>query len=175
MTKTRTPTLEHQVQIALRCGGHEGLELGTVALAHVCFEKLILRRHVNKDNFKTVMACCLVLAFKFNEPSGGATLLGSSQYATPMTRRGETIRKDLYDKIEHYLSVTILRVIQMEFTVFTWLRFELHIRPHEVDPHFTRILKSLKPEPLTQKEYLGKVLFERRLRILESERHETKM
>ncbi len=163
------------VQIALHCGGSEGLELGTVALAHVCFEKLILRRHVNKENFKTVMACCLVLAFKFNEPSGGATLLGSSQYATPMTRRGETIRKDLYDKIEHYLSVTILRVIQMEFTVFTWLRFELHIRPHEVDPHFTRILKSLKPEPMTQKEYLGKVLFERHLRILESERHGTKM
>ena len=163
------------VQIALQCGGHEGLELGTVALSHVCFEKLILRRHVNKDNFKTVMACCLMLAFKFNEPSGGATLLGSSQYATPMTRRGETIRKDLYDKIEQYLSVAILRVIQMEFTVFTWLRFELHIRPHEVDPHFTRILKSLKPEPKTQKEYLGKELSERHLRILESERHGTKM
>jgi len=162
------------VQISLRCGGHEGLELGTVALAHVCFEKLILRRHVNKDNFKTVMACCLVLAFKFNEPSGGATLLGNSQFATPMTRRGETVREDLYGKIEQYLSIDRISVIKLEFTVFTWLRFELHLRPFEIDPHFTRILKSLKPEQ-TQKGYLGRDMYEKHLRILETERHGTKI
>ena len=43
------------------------LEISTLALAVVYFEKLIIRKLVIKSNRKLKFATCLLLAFKFNE------------------------------------------------------------------------------------------------------------
>ena len=49
-------------------------ELSTVALAHVYFEKLVLRNVVNKLNRKLMAAVSLVLAAKWNEPKVSTTI-----------------------------------------------------------------------------------------------------
>jgi hypothetical protein len=51
--------------IAARC------ELSTAALAHVYFEKMVLQGVVVKENRKAYGAVALLLAFKFNDESGG--------------------------------------------------------------------------------------------------------
>jgi hypothetical protein len=117
------------------------LELSTAALAIVFFEKLVVKGVVCKANRKLVMAACLVIAYKFNEPR----------------REGMATLKDLLADIEKVQLLTPKQVLEAEFSVYGHLLFHLHIDKEHCVAHFQRLLRSTG---MTPTEYLGEELAE---------------
>ncbi|KAI8871045.1 hypothetical protein GQ42DRAFT_121411 [Ramicandelaber brevisporus] len=117
----------------------QDLELSTLAIATVFFEKLILAQHVHKANRKAMAATCMLLAFKVNEPKD----------------TGKTLA--LLRDLEMELDSDHKRVTGMEFNVFAKLGFELYPAISEFMPHFERIFAGL--EYRTMADYLGDTAF----------------
>jgi len=111
-------------------------ELSTVALAHVYFEKLVLRNVVNKCNRKLMAAVSLVLAAKWNEPKVTATI---------------------FQMVEKHYAIPRAVIFRSEFSVYVELSFRLQLLPSEVYPHFVRLLQALERTP---HEYLGEAQYQ---------------
>jgi hypothetical protein len=109
------------------------LDLCTVALAYVYFEKLVLKRVVFKANRKLVAFTCLMLAFKFNE--SGADKL-----------------KNLLAEIERMNGIAATELFQAEFAALAHLRFNLMLPGKYYFEHFVRLLRIVDVAP---SEYLG--------------------
>lgn len=71
LTLSKIRSLKHQALIAAL---KAKLEIGSVALACVYFERLCLDCRVDKSNRRLTFAVCLLLAAKLNEPNVGLTL-----------------------------------------------------------------------------------------------------
>lgn len=76
-----------------------------------------------QEDRKLAMACCLILAHKFNDPEGVASL------------------HKLWLPIEETLTVSRKQVLKMEFAVYFHLDFDFHVPLSDVVPHFERTLK----------------------------------
>ena len=113
-----------------------GIEISTVALAIVYFEKLVLKGIVSKPNRKLVMSVCFVLAYKFNEPveNQGAPLSG------------------LLEDIERVQNLTPKQVLAAEFRIYAHLLFNLHVHKKEYMEHFHQLLHTMDTNP---SHYLG--------------------
>ena len=111
-------------------------ELSTVALAHVYFEKLVLRNVVNKMNRKLMAAVSLVLAAKWNEPRVTSTI---------------------FHTVERHYAIPRAVIFRSEFSVYVELAFRLQLQPSEVYPHFVRLLQALERTP---HEYLGEAQYQ---------------
>ncbi|CAG8529231.1 17580_t:CDS:10 [Funneliformis caledonium] len=110
------------------------LELSTIAKAYAYFEKLILKKLVNKANRRLIGAICLLLASKVNEPMG-------MSYSP------------LLEALHKNLDVTIKDITDKEFSVFANLDFELYLSTQEFMPHFDRLFQTLDYN--NKEEYLG--------------------
>ncbi|GES92769.1 CDK5 and ABL1 enzyme substrate 2 isoform X2 [Rhizophagus clarus] len=108
------------------------LELSTVAKAYAYFEKLILKKVVNKANRRLYGSICLLLASKVNEPMGKSYL-------------------PILESLHKHLDVTIKDITDNEFSVFAHLDFELYLPMHEFMPHFERLFQTID----NKEEYLG--------------------
>ena len=75
------------------------LEISTLALAVVYFEKLIMRKLVIKSNRKLKFATCLLLAFKFNEST--------------IVAEDDDVNRAIIDRICSLYVVNILYVLLM--------------------------------------------------------------
>ena len=104
------------------------IDISTVAVAWVYFEKLVLSGHVQKSSRKLLAGACLVLAFKFHEHGqrGVVHRLGSAIKA--LDRKDQLNLEALHDA---------------ELQVFVWLKFGLHLHAESVLPHLERNLKDL--------------------------------
>ncbi|KUF89976.1 hypothetical protein AM588_10005605 [Phytophthora nicotianae] len=118
------------------------LEVATVALACVLFEKLVLQHYVTKANRKLYMAVCFLLAVKFNEPCAS-------------DERKRVIRLLLED-FDRAHALPSRDVLTAEFTVYAQLSFNLHVPIAEVHPHFVRLLKLIESNP---RKYLDDDIF----------------
>ena len=105
--------------------------MSTAALAHVYFERLVLRRVVNKANRKLVAAVSLSLAAKWNEPESLGTLLAA---------------------VERHYSIPRATVFRSEFSAYAELAFDLRLEPGDIFPHFSRLLTQAERTP---HDYLG--------------------
>lgn len=114
------------------------LELATVSKSFVYFEKLILKKVVQKSNRKLYGAVCLFLACKISD-------VKQADYSS--------ILKSLNEK----LSVSRNDILSHEFHIFTELEFQLNISEEEFLPHFERIFSSL--EFSNMQEYLGEKMY----------------
>ncbi|PKY23449.1 hypothetical protein RhiirB3_411804 [Rhizophagus irregularis] len=110
------------------------LELSTVAKAYAYFEKLILKRVVNKANRRLYGSICLLLASKVNEPMGKSYL-------------------PILESLHKHLDVTIKDITDNEFSVFAHLDFELYLPMQEFMPHFERLFQIID---YNKEEYLGR-------------------
>jgi len=103
------------------------VDLSTVALAWVYFEKLVLGDVVRKHNRKILAGACLVLAFKFNQDPDRSSV----------RRLATCIRKlDRKDQLD------LATLNDAELKVFVWLKFYLHIGQDQAMPHLQRLLKD---------------------------------
>ncbi|OQR83417.1 hypothetical protein ACHHYP_14744 [Achlya hypogyna] len=129
-------------QEALAMAQRTLLDISTVALACVYFEKLVLSNLVHKGNRKLYMSACLILALKFNEPLNRDGIVG--------------VVKKLLVEIDHVHSLPSRDVLTAEFTVYAQLSFALHVPLREIQPHFARLLRMVESNP---RQYLGEATF----------------
>merc|ERR1712007_1685 len=94
------------------------LDMATVGLAWVYFEKLLKTGHVVKSNRKLFGGACLVLAYKFNQDGGDVSTL--QQLAKCIQKLDRKDRLDL----------TALQ--EAEVKVFVFLEFGLFVSPEIV-------------------------------------------
>jgi hypothetical protein len=121
-----------------------GIEVSTVAIAVICFERLCLKGIVTKPNRRLCMAVSLLLAFKFNEPPR----LDSCPE-----------RKERYNKLLEFFDdewdITKRQVFEAEFGAYMHLGFSLHFPSEHIRIVYTRLLKLVNK---TSKQYLGNEL-----------------
>lgn len=113
------------------------LDMSTVALAWVYFEKLVLADRVRKGNRKLLAGACLILAFKFNQRGDRASLRQLEKCIRKLDRKDQ-------------LNSAALR--DAELCVFVWLKFGLHTYRRAALPHLQRMLKDMGTSML---EYYG--------------------
>ncbi|RKP08162.1 hypothetical protein THASP1DRAFT_16032 [Thamnocephalis sphaerospora] len=111
MTLSKIRSLKSRL---LNFGIAQDLELSTIALSYVYFEKLVLARMINKANRRLVAGVCLLLAVKVNE------------------------RKE-----RRVPQVTAKQLREREFSIYATLGFNLYISPREFMPHLERIFAQL--------------------------------
>lgn len=121
-----------------------GIEVATVAIAVINFERLCLKNYVTKINRKLAMAVSLTLAYKFNECNSF-----SRAYLDKLVQL-----LDFFDR-EWHLSKR--QVFDAEFGAFVHLGFSLHVPYQHIHMVFARLLKLVHLEaPL----YLGEDMFD---------------
>jgi hypothetical protein len=163
LTLSKIRSLKHQ---ALHASVRAKLEIGTVALACVYFERLCLDCRVDKSNRRLAFASCLLLASKLNEPNVGsvnpdeetdgkktASLLRS---LIRPNNRSNTMFASLLEFFTQEWELSLKNLFDAEWGVFAALGFSLHATPSQVAFHFKRLLKTLDWKPLN---YLGKEMY----------------
>ncbi|XP_063934820.1 uncharacterized protein LOC135146622 isoform X2 [Zophobas morio] len=102
------------------------LEVSSVALAELYFEKLTKKGFVHKGNRKLVVATCGLLAVKFNDHK---TATGSI--------------KQLCDSLERNLHVSKKEIFSFEFEVFSRLEFSLKAPLDKVMERYNKLVENL--------------------------------
>ena len=177
LTLSKIRSLKHQALIA---AVKAKLEIGTVALACVYFERLCLDCRVDKSNRRLTFAVCMLLAAKLNEPNLGLVM---KQEKVSPSEDGEGLPAEIHslvrpnersnDMFESLLAfftqdwnLSLKRIFDAEWGVFAALGFSLHANPSHVAFHFRRMMKTLE---WNIRDYLGRDMHDKWLRTLEVE------
>ncbi|KAG5178671.1 hypothetical protein JKP88DRAFT_261391 [Tribonema minus] len=151
------------------------LQVASVALACVYFERLCLMALVTKANRRLAMAACLLLAYKSwvmalvtkanRRLAMAACVLVAykkdyafqfkmrEQFNEPLSISGYNSKlPGLWSFIDSEWQVSKKQVLEAEFGVLVQLGFCLHEDPRHVSYHFTRLLKMVETNA---REYLG--------------------
>ena len=152
-------------QQALLVAVQAKLEISTVALSIVYFERLCLDCRVDKTNRRLSFAACLLLALKMNEAHVELVTTrskeGDSKHASTTNRMQSFIRpakksgKVLASLLEFFTqewNLSLKHLYAAEWGVFAALQFRLHAKPSQVAFHFRRLLKAMDWNP---RAYLG--------------------
>lgn len=167
LTLSKIRSLKHQ---ALLAAVKANLEISTVALACVYFERLALDCRVDKSNRRVSFAACLLLATKINEPNVGlvmmrpneevnepsSTSLDKIQSLVKPNKRSSTMFASLLEFFTQQWSLSLKHLFAAEFGVFAALSFDLHAKPSQVAFHFRRLMKTLEWNAPT---YLGETMY----------------
>lgn len=163
LTLSKIRSLKQQALVACI---RSKIEISTLALACVYFERLCLDCRVDKSNRRLSFAACLLLAAKVNESnsmiafdSGAEAETKSSSilntFVKPSKKSGK-IFESLIVFFSHEWSISLKRLYAAEWVVFTSLGFSLTASPSQVAFHFKRLLKVLEWNP---RSYLGDEMY----------------
>ncbi|KAJ3357695.1 hypothetical protein HDU83_004850 [Entophlyctis luteolus] len=108
----------------IEVGKQQNMEMSSVAVAFVYFEKLVVKNYATKENRKLIAAVCLLLAAKINDPK-------------------ELKYTDLLETIERVMEISPREVFQQEFGVFVALEFTLFVPVWQFMPHMERIMEAI--------------------------------
>ena len=150
-------------QDALEACTKANVEVSTVALACVYFERLCLDCRVDKSNRKLVFAACLLLAFKINEPHVAIVNKNEDEdqqenkkwvmYSlVKQTAKSSNIFASLLEFFTNEWQLSLKALYKSEWGVFVALGFSLHATPSQVAFHFRRLMKKSEK---TSAAYLG--------------------
>lgn len=164
LTLSKIRSLKQQALIA---AVKANLQVGTVALASVYFERLCLDCRVDKSNRRLSFAACLLLASKLNEPNVGLVMRHEEAPGDNVTtrlkslvkpnKRSSTMFASLLEFFTQDWSLGLKSIFDAEWGVFAALSFSLHAPPSQVAFHFRRLMKTLERNPRT---YLGDTMFD---------------
>ena len=164
LTLSKIRSLKHQ---ALQAAIKAKLEVGTVALACVYFERLCFDCRVDKSNRRLAFAACLLLATKINEPNVRLVMrqeVGENnkeksrfQSLARVTKGSTKAFASLLEFFTEAWSLTVKSISDAEWGVFAALGFSLHATPSQVAFHYRRLMKTLEWNP---RDYLGKEMWE---------------
>ena len=157
------------------------MEVSSVALACVYFERLALDCRVDKSNRRLVFAVCLLLAAKMNERNShivhAQTREVSGQreetkkskilpsFIKP-TEAGKNQFASLLDFFAHDWGISLESLFAAEFGVFAALGFNLQAEPSHVAFHFKRFMKTLEWNSVA---YLGQEQYNQWQRSIDDE------
>ncbi|KAL3822797.1 hypothetical protein ACHAXA_005962 [Cyclostephanos tholiformis] len=140
------------------------IEISSLALAIIYFERLCLDCRVDKSNRRLSFAACLLLASKVNESnsiiaydrrtetkSDGSKLPLMTTWVKPSKKSGK-IFESLIVFFTNDWSLSLKQLYAAEWIVFTALGFSLKAKPSDVAFHFKRLLRVLEWDP---RSYLG--------------------
>ena len=176
LTLSKIRSLKHQ---ALLAAVKAKLEIGTLALACVYFEKLCLDCRVDKSNRRLTFAVCMLLAVKLNEPNVG--IFRKQENADPveghdadkapaylvgLNERSKNMFESLLGFFTQDWNLSLKRIFDAEWGVFAALGFSLHARPSHVAFHFKRMMKTLE---WNVRDYLGREMHDQWQRVLDTE------
>jgi len=113
-------------RIILDIAVEKTIELATVAISYVLFEKLVLKNKIVKENRKVIAGVCLLLAAKFIHVP---------------TSKGFFRR--LLEEMEKRLGVSIRDILLEEFNIFKELSFAVFLDAAEAVPHYNRLQQTL--------------------------------
>lgn len=131
LTLSHIRSLKRQlVQVAI----FEDIELSSVAIAIVYFEKLALKGLIGKSNRKLIAGICLLLATKINDPK-------------------ELDQAKIIKAISKQFDLSAKSVTQNEISVWAALEFSLYIPKSEIIPHLERVVVLAELNNL--EEYFG--------------------
>jgi len=142
------------------------IEVSTVALACVYFERLALDCRVDKSNRRLTFASCILIAIKINESNVKIVHEESSKESSKKgvlknwkikPRDDNDFFASLFFFFTHDWELPLKKVFAAEWGVFAALGFKLHASPIEVSFHFKRLMKSLEWSPL---DYLGPRMYD---------------
>jgi len=158
------------------------MEVSTVALACVYFERLALDCRVDKSNRRLVFAVCLLLAAKMNERNSHIVHAQSREVSAGQreeTRRNKILPSfikptetgknqfaSLLDFFAHDWGISLKSLFAAEFGVFAALGFNLQAKPSHVAFHFKRFMKSLEWNSVA---YLGQEQYNQWQRSIDDE------
>lgn len=158
LTLSKIRSLKQQ---ALRAAVKARLEISTVALAIVYFERLCLDCRIDKTNRRMSFAACLLLALKINEshvglastqqedkgdnskPSSKTLATNRIQSLYRSTKKSNNMFSTLLEFFTQEWEISLKNLFSAEWGVFAALQFRLHAKPSQVAFHFKRLLKSL--------------------------------
>ncbi len=165
-------------QQALYACIERNIEVSTVALACVYFERLALDCRVDKSNRRLTFAACLLISIKTNEANTALVHEHSNESANK-SKKGVGVLKswiksrvkgDDFDSVleffTHEWSLSLKELFAAEFGVFAALNFKLHATPSQVSFHFKSLMKMLQWSP---KDYLGRQMYEQWQQCLSQE------
>lgn len=98
-------------------------------MACIYFEILCIKGVVTKPNRKLSMACCLLIAYKFNEPMTG--------------NRFYSRLESLLRFVDAEFHVAKADVFKAELGVLIYLNFALHVPHRHIFEVFKRLLRSV--------------------------------
>jgi hypothetical protein len=132
ITLSEIRSLKEQLYNSVRLKKEFLVEVGTIAVALVYLEKLIIKGFLNKQNKNLVSAVCLILATKFNEHKKNWI--------------------EFFDELEDAFGISKKKIIEMEWIVYSEeLEFNLFVSNVEVYPHLRHLLFT---QGLTLEEFL---------------------
>ena len=160
LTLSKIRSLKQQ---ALAAAVKAKLEVGTVALACVYFERLCLDCRVDKSNRRLSFAACLLIASKINEPNirlvikqhqaaEDENLPTRIQSLVRPSKRSRSMFASLLKFFTEEWSLSVKHIFDAEWGVFAALGFSLDATPSQVAFHFKRLMKTLEWNP---RHYLG--------------------
>jgi Cyclin, N-terminal domain len=161
---------------ALKAAVKANLEIGTVALACVYFERLCLEGRVDKSNRRISFAACWLLAAKINEPN--VVALVTSDHDDDRRTHKSLIRpghrsNSMFASLLLFFTqdwaLSLQHVFTAEWCVFAALRFSLDATPSQVAFHFKRLLKTLEWNAAA---YLGATMYQQWQDVLALEEEE---
>jgi Cyclin, N-terminal domain len=165
LTLSKIRSLKNQV---LHAAVKANLEIGTVALACVYFERLCLDCRVDKSNRRLAFAACLLLASKLNEPNVGLVMRHQEEAGSEndkprrlqsLIRPNKTSNKMFASLLLFFTqdwSLSLNHIFTAEWGVFAALGFSLDATPLQIAFHFKRLMKTLEWSPL---DYLGSTMY----------------
>mmetsp|Transcript_6757 Transcript_6757/g.11618 ORF Transcript_6757/g.11618 Transcript_6757/m.11618 type:complete len:453 (+) Transcript_6757:65-1423(+) len=135
ITLSKIRNLKRQIlEIALAVN----IEVATVALAVIYFEKLVMKSLVTKPNRRLIADVCLLVATKFSDP------------AYP------DCCDALFEQFEEVHKLSRKDILRAEWPVLVDLEFALHVELSNILTHFQRLLALLDKNP---SDYLGPYLY----------------
>lgn len=169
LTLSKIRSLKRQ---AIHAAVDAQLEMSTLALSFVYFERLCLDCRVDKSNRRLAFAACMLLAAKINEAHVNLIMQpikDDNMNMHSMIRPSQStsgIFAALLEFFTHDWALSLKHLFSAEWGVFAALGFRLHASPSQVEFHFRRILKVLGWNGVA---YIGPEMYEQWQDVVEAE------